>query len=165
MSGELSLRFVDFDGDEVTTTIPTYSVADAGDQPTWDAAVGALAAAMDALSIGRNRYQKQTQIIVDNGTGNASTPLAQDSVSLIVEMQDAGNGRVYIERIPMPDLTIAVDGSGNAAWEVSGTPQNRVTTLNPAHAAAVTFIAAIEAVWRNPATGNSGNFARAYVEE
>lgn len=164
MPDNLRLAFQDFDGDSQTTSLNVQDVASAGGYPAFDAQTGALAAEIDAWVIGRNHRQQYVINVLDNGVGKATSPIAQSSTQLILEVEDAVTGVIYRERIPFPDLSKAADIGGEPAWVVQGQGSNSLTVINPLHDAWATLKAAYDACGETPA-GNDGILVRAYIEE
>lgn len=155
MPNQIIFKKRDFDGDKQQSSV------------TVNDAATPIASATNSAIVGLNLWLAgaeagtfhQTELTADTGN-NASSPVEQGALQLIVEMIDDDNGRTYKERLPIPDLAKAADGSTNAAWVVSG----GLTIANPDHADYATTKAAIEAVWESP-LGNDGTLARMYIEE
>jgi hypothetical protein len=163
MTDKLSLTFEDYDGSPQTTSFDIQSLADAVDFATWTTEVNALASALDLWSIGRARSQERTIVDVDNGKGSASSPVAQKSTQLIIEVEDSSTGVIYKERLPMPDLTKASDGDGDAAWIKTGQGANSLTIMNPEHADFAVLKTAYDAIGESQG-GSDRILRRCYVE-
>lgn len=160
MADQVFLGLEDFDGDMQLTSVKVADVADRADFATWDAEMVTLRAQLLLWSAGRARIQGYRLVVNEQVPGAASSPIAQNAVQLILEMQDDTTQGIYIERIPAAALAKANDVGTNPAWIASG----GLTIANPAHADYITLKAAIEASWESP-NGNTGVLARAYIEE
>lgn len=163
MADQLKLTFEDYDGTPQATSIQVQALSDAADYATWSGEVNALAAAIDAIVIGRSRRQEFVITTVDNGKGSANSPVAQKSTQLILEVEDASTGVIYKERVPMPDLTLAADGDSDAAWIKTGQGKNSLTVMNPDHALYEALKAAYDAIGESEG-GSDRILQRAYVE-
>lgn len=160
MPNQLRLSFDDFDGDMKTTSIAVRTEA----YSTQAAKLDALADALRALAIGRDHSEAHVRSISDNGPGRATSPVAQGKTSLVLEVQDTVTGVVYREKLPMPNLTLGDDLSGDPHWIATGQGNNSLTVLNPAVGSFATLKTAYDAVGTSP-EGNNTEFLRAYVEE
>lgn len=164
MADQLRMAFQDFDGDAQTTSFLVEDVTAAGGYAAFDAQTGALAVQLDAWSIGRSARQDYVLNVVDNGAGRASSPVAQSSTQLILEIEDAVNGKIFKERLPFPDLTKAADGGGEPAFITTGQGSQSLTVVNPLHTGWASLKAAYDACGKTP-DGNDGILIRAYIEE
>lgn len=154
MPSQVQVSFRDYDGDRQTTSIPVSDSSLTAERQD-------LADGLQVWSIGANDGYVEA-IEREAATGvSATSPVAQKSTQLIVEMEDSVTGRIYRERIPMPDLTMADDAASNPAWVKAG----GVTIANPAHENYNLYLKTpFETAWVSPA-GNAGVLNRAYVEE
>ena len=154
----------DFDGDNKQVSWDTKVVGDYADYATYLAAMVDLEAKVNSWSIGRETRNYIAQELTDNGTGSASSPVAQGNLRLILEGQDVVTGQVYRFPIPMPDLTKANDGGGDPAWIKVGQGSNSLTVANPNHADYATLKTSFEATVYSPGA-NPVVLLRAYIEE
>lgn len=152
----VQIYFRDFGGEEVVTGIPMQSIA-------TDPEKAAVVDAIQLWSAGENDGAEDCVLIEARVGNGATSPLAQSGVYAYMLMKDNINGRTYRERIPMPDLGKAVDGSSNTAW-VSETDSggNSISVANSAHADYATLKAALEAAYVSP-NGNTAILTRVYV--
>lgn len=162
--GFLRMTYVDFDGDNATTSIRTWNVADAVDYAGWRSGLLALSSVMNSISAG---FQKTENHIVEENDflpQNALSPIAQKKTQMILVTKDSVTGVSYIERIPMPNLAMSPDADTDPAFVVTGVGKNKVTAFNPDHATYISLKAAYDAIGRSP-TGNATTLTMAYVEE
>lgn len=164
MAEQLRLTFADYDSTDQTTSFRVSELVDpATDYPAFNTDVGALASALDLFSLGFNRRQEFVINVVDNGPGSATSPVAQGSTQAIFETEETSTGNIYKERLPMPDLTMADDGSSNPAWIKQGIGSGSITVFNPAHANWATLKTAYDAVGVSP-NGFAATLVRVYIE-
>jgi len=154
----------DFDGDTKQAGWETKDVADYADYAAYSAALVDLESIVSSWCIGRDTRTEIAQIITDNGSGAASSPVAQGNLRVILEGQDVVNGQIYKYPIPMPDLTKANDGGGDPAWVKVGQGSNSLTVMNINHADYATLKTRFEANVLSP-LGNAVVLVRGYVEE
>jgi len=164
MASKISFVKSDFDGDQKQASWETLDVADFADYATYSAAMVDLEASVNAWCIGRETRTEIAQIVTDNGSGAATSPVAQGNLRVILEGQDAVNGQIYKFPIPMPDLTKANDGGGDPAWVKVGQGSNSLTVMNINHADYATLKTRFEANALSP-LGNAVVLVRGYVEE
>jgi hypothetical protein len=160
MANQLRLKYNDFDGTSVTTSIAVQDEAYA----TQAAKLDTLTTQLELWGIGRLHSRDDIRNIVDNGPGSATSPAAQDSLMLILEIEDTNTGVIYREKFPMPDLSNAADGGSNAAWITQGQGNQSLTVMNPLHSEAISLKAAYDAVGVSP-EGNDAVLRRAYIEK
>jgi len=160
MPNQLRVGYDDFDGDLKTTSIAVRDEAYA----TQAAKLATLTTQIDLWSSGRAHRVDHILNQADNGPGKASSPVAQGSLALILEVQDTVTGVIYREKVPMPNLSRANDAGGDAAWLAVGQGSNSLTIINPAHSGWDTFKTAYDAVGVSP-EGNDTELIRAYIEE
>lgn len=157
MASKVIVAFRDYDNDRQQTSVDVTDASTTLQRQN-------LADGLQIWSIGANDGYVEA-IEQEPSAGIAATsPVAQGSTQLILEMKDSVTGKIYKERLPMPDLTKAADVSSNAAWMTTGQGADSLTVANPLHADYVTLQSAIDAAWQSPA-GNTGTLQRAYVEE
>jgi hypothetical protein len=160
----ISVVKADFDADQKQASWDTKAVGDYADYDAYLAAMTDVDGAIQAWCIGRDVRTVIAQVLIDNGGGSASSPVAQGNLRLILEGQDTVTGNIYKYPIPMPDLTKANDGGGDPAWIKVGQGSNSLTVANPAHADYATLQTRFEANVLSP-NGNAVVLVRAYVEE
>jgi hypothetical protein len=160
MPNQLRLKHNDFDGDTITNSI---AVRDE-DYATQDAKLDTLNTQIQLWLCGRQQSREDVRQVIDNGPGKASSPIAQGSTQLILEVEDNVTGVIYRERLAMPDLGKANDPGGAPAWLAVGQGQNSLTIINPDHDSWATLKAAYDAVGVSP-EGNNTTLIRAYIEE
>lgn len=158
MPDKVTVGFRDFDGDKQTTSIV---VSDA----STDVQRQNVADGLQVWSGGANAgYIEQIEREPDTGV-SATSPVAQKAVQAIIEMRDTVTGRIYTERLPMPELQKSADVGTNDAWIVVGSGTGSLTVANPLHADYDLYLKQpLEAAWQSPA-GNSGELVRVYIEE
>lgn len=152
----------DFDGTPQTDGLRVKAVSEHASYTAFDTATGALATQLDAWTNGRAHAQNYNIKVVDNGPGKATLPAAQKSTQLIMEIKDVVTGTIYRERVAMPDLLKAADGS-NPAWIAQGQGNKSLTVANPVHAGYISLKAAYDAIGRSK-NGNAATLERMYVE-
>lgn len=153
MSSKLNFRQRDFDNDAVTTGISVNPATTLGQ-------AGGLRDALVLWSVGSDGGSNyQQEITADSGV-KATSPLAQNALRAVLEMQDSVTGKTFKEFLPMPDLGKAADGTTNVAFVVEG----GLTVFNDQHADWTVLKTAIDARWLSP-DGNAGTLQRAYIEE
>lgn len=164
MAEQLRLTFNDFDGDPNTTSFRVDELAIPADYASWEGDVGALATQLDNMSIGYNLRQEYIIGVVNNPVGSAPSPVAQGTTQAIFETKEVSTEKIYTERLPMPDLTMADDGSGNPAWIKVGQGSKSLTIFNPAHSQWTALKTAYDVVGVSP-NGLSTTLERIYIEE
>jgi hypothetical protein len=146
----------DHGGQVVTTGIPVQVTATTPERQ-------ALVDAIQLWSIGENDGADNVVELEARIGNGANSPIAQSGVYAYVQMQDNITGRTYKERIPMPDLTKAVDVGTNIAWQASVELSGQtISVANPLHADYIALKAAFEAAYVSPA-GNTAQMTRLYV--
>lgn len=155
MPNQIIIRKRDFDNDVQQASIPVALALTPASGGTSDI----IAATNFWLGGAEGGIYHKTEINADAGAA-AGSPVDQGALQLMIEMVDDVTGRVYTERLPIPDLAKAADVGTNPAWVVSG----GLTVMNPEHADYATFKTAWEAGYETPA-GNDATFSRGYIEE
>lgn len=162
--GKIVIVKSDFDGDAKQASWDTLGVDGFADYDAYLTAMVNLETSIAAWCIGRDTRTEIAQILTDNGSGAASSPVAQGNLRVILEGQDVVNGQIYRFPIPMPDLTKVNDGGGDPAWIKVGQGSNSLTVMNPDHADYATLLTRFEAAAVSP-LGNAVVLVRGYVEE
>lgn len=139
--GKLNLTFLDesLENSNVGVYIQDYTAATF---TALDAQIDTLRDAIAAVSIAS--LQKEQRVLTEVQTGDAAPtdPYAQRETKWLVVARDTVNGRVVSFEIPAADLSLKVAGG---------------ELMNISAGAGATLVTALEAVMRNPATGNAVN--------
>lgn len=157
MADKLQYAWRDFDGDRQQISLDWAEGADL--EVDWNALKTALDLYFDIGEDAGGGYFEQLQ--ADTGA-TASSPSAQLSVQAIVEYKDTTNGKSYIERIPMPNLSKASDAQ--TPPQPAYTSSNGLTILNPLHSDYATLANALAQGYQTRA-GNFATVTRIYIEE
>jgi len=164
MPAQLRMVKDDFDGDQKTFSWDVKDVAAQTTHAAFVAANASLATEINKWSAGRDHITDYVENITDAGPGKASSPIAQGSLRLIIEGEDATTGQIYRFPIPMPDLGKGVDAGSDPAWIAIGQGSNSLTIMNPDHADYALLKTEFEATVQSP-NGNDVLMVRGYIEE
>ena len=157
MANSVEMYFRDFDNDRKRTSV---NVTVGSDQAARQAVIDGIQLWSAGANDGEFIHQELAAPI-----GFASpNPVAQGSLTLILEMKDSLTERIYTEKVPMPAMDKAADGDGDDAWISVGQPPNSLTVINTDHADWATLKTALDAAWLSP-LGNGGTLVRGYIEE
>lgn len=156
MTGRYTVGLTDFDGDTKQVSFPIESPAsDGSDLTAWNANINSFRDAVNAISAGRFNIDGRTATYERFDLGNATSPLAQDAIRLILQYQDTVTTKTYQDlNIPMPDMSLV------GAWTVT----NGLTTLVLSSGVGATLKTQFEANVLSPA-GNAVELLNAYIEE
>lgn len=156
MASQVELAMRDFDGTRKSTSVAVGAGVS-------DAAKDTLIAQMRLWTMGSVAGSWRVDEQEADLGGSATSPAAQQTTTLILEMKDSVTGGVYKEKIPIANVLKAADGGTNAAWTTVGQGSSSLTVMNTAHADYGTLKTAIEAAWES-VNGNTGTLERGYIE-
>lgn len=164
MADVLRLTFDDFDGDAQTTSLNVHAMTAEASFAAWQTKLDNLYTAIDAATSGRFHKREDIIRVADNGSGKATTPIAQSAIQLILEVEDQVTLKTFTERIPFPALGASDDVGGDPLWVSTGIGSSSLTVMNPDHDYYAALKTAYDAVGSSP-EGNDTVLLRAYVEE